>query len=765
MRSNKKNVSAPIREKYQPLLQECQDTLLADLMPQVGQWFVAVEAALMEAADRARDNRSQLRFIESIRMIRQQEAAILKAFQLSIQNGFGRFCQGEPIPYPFRSDDAMSELSLMDAAKVEDFLLVRKLADQFLGDWMELFYGLEQRLSMTRGGKKVDPVDIPGGPLHLAFAFQQAVKALGLDEAVYPALYELFGAEVLHNALPLYERYNQLLIAAGIFPNLKYVAEKQPVGEGRARAQPAAAQRPELRPGAGRATATPAAPPPAAQRPAGGGDPLEREVVDTISDLLSTRRSQDPRFRSNPESNPFAPPRRMVAREVLVDTLQQLQPAPVELPATLDSASGRLAPAQWEAQLLACRQQLAHEQQELLQRLDPSSVRGADLDVIEVVGLLFEQVLDEEGLPDTLKTLLSYLHTPYLKVGVLDPSFLLEPQHVARKLLNLMVHAGKHWVDEGDLRRGVYDPIKRCVERVLQEFGDDLGLFEELLQELWKQVERLERRAETLEQRARDAAGGQQRLLQARAQARQLLEELLQQRPLHPDLLAFFQSVWLERLSLMLLRNAEASETQEWQDSLTVINTLIMAYDGRAHPEMPERIGVLFPRIRDYIEKSLFSLGDPHQPVARRLFSRFEAFIGGDRGALEAPPLAAAPSSSLLLPPPPPPPSSSDSPHEQQVRQQLRALPFGTWCQLADGNGVARRLKLSWSNPNSGHFMFVDQQGLQALMINEQELVSRITRGEGEILTPEREQPFVSKALRQIRNLLSGLTTGRLPSA
>jgi hypothetical protein len=756
MAEKRKAAVTPVKEKYRGVMASCRDAAVSYLTTHLTNWFDGIEDALMEASDACTDNRSQLSFIEAIRPIQAERQDITDALIRKVTSGFDQFLAGERIHYPFREKQAEGNLSLMDSGEEEEYLAVRKIADRYQGHWPEEFYGIEQRLAMVRGGRKIEAPDIPGGPTHATFAFQQAVNGLGLESRVYPVLYNLFATTVLRESIELYNQYNALLIAEGIFPNLKYVAKKTPESEApkqkreekqQQKAAPQAKQKP---------------------KPVRQGDPAENQVVDTISEILNKQRKDDPRFRSHPDVNPFAPPREMVDSETVVGALQNVQPATVAadfLPPADEKGIGKIASIDVNQHHLDnSRWQLSEEKRNFFKEIDQNSVEINDLDAIEMVGMLFERILDEEDLPNVVKALLSYLHTPYLKVGIMDPNFLVDPKHMARKLLNLMVHAGRYWVDETDLRRGIYYPLKRSVDRILGEFHKDLSLFEEVLNELWTKVEQLEKRAAAMEKRSRDAAGGQERLTMARTRARDVLNELLGERPLHPDIRGFFDNVWMERLSFMLLRNPDAETSQQWQDSMTIVQTLMMGFDGREHPDMPERMRGIYPNIRKYVDKAIKSLGDFQRPVADRMFACYDAFLGGNPEALQSkdakpiarPEAAPAPAASA---------GQELTDEEQAMVKKLEKLDFGTWFVMADSKGKVRPMKLSWFNPNSRHFMFVDQSGVQAIMIDAAKLAKRLCSEDAKILEKGEDTPFVGRTLRKIRQALQNLTGSNQPNA
>src|SRR5690606_31044366 len=73
--------------------------------------------------------------------------------------------------------------------------------------------------------------------------------------------------------------------------------------------------------------------------------------------------------------------------------------------------------------------------EQITQQHQRGAVSLADMQTIDLVGMLFEYMLSDDNLPDTVKTLLSYLHTPFLKIAFIDKDFFEQPEHPARALM------------------------------------------------------------------------------------------------------------------------------------------------------------------------------------------------------------------------------------------------------------------------------------------------------------------------------------------
>src|SRR5690606_40996119 len=107
------------------------------------------------------------------------------------------------------------------------------------------------------------------------------------------------------------------------------------------------------------------------------------------------------------------------------------------------------APAQASVEDFDLRDQL----ERLLERASAKSgkarvVGEVDEDVINLVSMLFEFILDDRTLPDSLKALIGRLQIPLLKVAVLDQSFFSRGSHPARRLLNEIATAPTGWGDQ-----------------------------------------------------------------------------------------------------------------------------------------------------------------------------------------------------------------------------------------------------------------------------------------------------------------------------
>ena len=392
-----------------------------------------------------------------------------------------------------------------------------------------------------------------------------------------------------------------------------------------------------------------------------------------------------------------------------------------------------------------------------------------EADVIDLVGMLFDFILDDDNLPDNCKTALSHLHTPYLKVALQDKALFTQHHHPARRLLNSMAQAGVLYGGEGD-ERGLLAKMQWVVERVIHGFAGDLQLFESLLDEFNEYAATLQHKVELRERRAVEAAKGRDKLLGARQLAIDVVATALNERTPPAIIRNFLELTWADVLVFVLLRHGERSE--EWQRASEVAEQL--AWSGTPlDASGRERLSGLRIALLEDLRKGLELLGGYHEDGIRRLL---QDIVACQHAVQAKQPLIAAklnptlPTSQLgamlgedaeLATSAPR--ASGLSPRAQQLVKELESIEFGTWFEFVI-NGQPRELKLSWFSPTTRNYMFVDHSGQRVAIKPLTLLASEMEQGLARIITPERAGPLVDRALNAIYRVLQRFT-GRTAEA
>jgi len=807
--------SVILDESHRSALLECRDTVLVFFTAQLDDLFNNVNDALWDFADKAETNEFQRRFIDAATLVTSNRSDLEYTYREFISKGFGNFTAGRHIADMFdnvpREYSGKDEMELLSRNAVEEYVAIQNIVDKSKSSCFHQLYALGQRLSLIRGGAKPNDFDIPAGPLHSVYSFSKTIESLELAMDINLVLFFLFEKYVMKKMEVVYEKYNECLAKAGVFPNLKIVAPKVPHSEPeKVEHAPVLDSKEDqnLPTGPGQHQSTTATGVGVSHGGGGQTVSLGEEIFGSICDLLAIRRQNDPLFEMHPELNPNAPSVVLTSKPVLVAAIDDIQTTMSREYKSVSSQGGCDDPDFLvnTALLNQYQHNPSEDQNQLFSGVERRKIPSADLDTIELVGMLFEYVLNDTGLPNIVKALISHLHTPFLKVAVIDQDFLVDEQHVARRLLDLMLDAGRDWVDEKHLQQGVYYQMERQVERVIHEFKEDISLFSEVMQDLQNDISMLEQKASAAEERAREAERGRDRLGAARRQAKDVIKSRIGNRKLPIAIKSFLFHIWMYRMTLMLVRNPNAEQTDAWSRTIMIIDTLMWAIGAPEDAAKREKLREIFPALKRRIEKGLASVSDYYEPEAKGLFDLLLSYqqepivqeaveevadqevpviqdIVADKAEvvnqeestaqLVRENLEQPQSEGMITEPAADPEEQIEEDIDNEITEEgevaftmeeevmalrLRNTEFGTWFQFIDDDtGEQRSAKLSWFSTMSKRYMFVDRSGIQVAVKPLNNLVHEMAEGTAKII----EAPTVSffnLAMQSIKEMLERAT-------
>jgi hypothetical protein len=694
-------VLVEVRDKLAQQLQQAQQAL-----------FDNADDTLFEMADRATSNAEQNAFFEAMRDLRLRRKQIERAFLQKVADAFATLNQYE-IGRPVLDEVSFDSLSLVQNDALEEAVAVESMVAKVISRDGQALGHLTARLNALVS-KKLDDKNNPVGPASLCNSFMDCCSSLGVEIRVKLIVLKLFEKYVLNDVGQLYAEANELLIAAGVLPEIKSAAPRR-----------------------SQATASSVATTPIVSEMGAVSDESVQEVFGLLQGLLSQARGVAIEQRPRPAD---ALP---ITSNDLMRLLSHMQQrAPVEADADFD-----------------LREQLEN----LLTRASAKSgktrvVGEMDEDVINLVSMLFEFILDDRTLPDSLKALIGRLQIPMLKVAVIDKTFFSRGSHPARRLLNEIAAAALGWGDQAEAQRdNLYQKIEQVVQRLLNDFSDDPQIFADMLADFTAFMGDERRRSELLEQRTRDAEEGSAKAAMARQTVEQALNDRLLGKTLPEVVVRLLQEAWSKVLMLTCLKHGEAST--EWQAVLSTMDDLIWSVGLHEEPQDRARLLSVVPELlkalREGMESSAF---DPFatelfftelEPLHFQALQRFnrpepapqpippasEPGQVEDAQALEVPLLdlpiadvAVAPAVELpamievveeivLLAPGEQrvPVQEFELPDDDSALQQVDALRVGSWLEFQQVDERKLRCKLAAVIKHTGKYIFVNRTGMKVL--------------------------------------------------
>ncbi|WP_435606094.1 DUF1631 domain-containing protein [Pseudomonas knackmussii] len=688
-----------------------RDKVVLQLRQAMQALFDNADDTLFEMADRATTNTEQSAFFEAMRDLRLKRKGIERGFLHKLVENFANLNQYEIGKAPQLDAVSFDNLSLVQNDELEESVAVDAMVNKVLSrDGVALAH-LTTRLN-TLVSRKVEDKTNPMGPRPLCEAFLEACRGLGVEIKVKLIILKLFEKYVLSEADQLYAEANHSLVAHGVLPELKSAPQRRSPQQQQRTAQSRSASE-YVAEGAALAD---------------GGDYVDvehQEAFGTLQALLAQARGS------------LAPRRAMPADAMPIssgDLMRLLSHLQSHLPVQ-------------SIEEVDVRQQLDH----LLTRVSSKSGRSrvvgqVDEDVINLVSMLFEFILDDRSLPDSLKALIGRMQIPMLKVAVLDKTFFSRGSHPARRLLNEIASAALGWAEQTDLQRdSLYQKIEQVVMRLLNDFVDDPAIFAELLEDFTSFSGDERRRSELLEQRTRDAEEGRARAEMARQEVEHVLNQRLFGRTLPEVVVRLLQEAWSKVLLLTCLKHG--IESEQWQSALATMDDLIWSVEPHEDPESRMRLLEMVPQLLKSLRDGLASAAfDPFstgeffsrlESLHVQAFQRFkqveEAQASAEPAALlddgiplldeeveavpAGPAMVAVVEEIVLVAPGEtraPEPEELLAEDDESLRK-VDELRVGSWVEIQEDEEHKLRCKLAAVIKPSGRYIFVNRTGMKVL--------------------------------------------------
>jgi hypothetical protein len=223
------------------------------------------------------------------------------------------------------------------------------------------------------------------------------------------------------------------------------------------------------------------------------------------------------------------------------------------------------------------------------------STRTVDKLTIEIVGMLFEHVLQDNQVPAELKAVLSRLQFPVLKVALTDADFFASGAHPARRLIDRLASTSVGWESYGDENMRFKAEVERIVQQVLERFDKDVGTFEQLLTEFESFIGEMPTRETDPVARAKVALEEAEKrevlVINTTIQVRRAFEHV----ELEPYLREFLVGPWVQALVNATLRD---EQTPGFSKAFRqAIHDVVWSVQPKVSPEERKRLVTLIPEM------------------------------------------------------------------------------------------------------------------------------------------------------------------------
>lgn len=587
------------------LLDTCRSRSVHHLQNLLQRMMDNADDALFAMADKAGSNTEQTIYFDSMRVVRLHRQIIEQRFIEQIKTGFENYTQAKPAEPddPLSVELSMDEISLVEDTDLEESLAVTNLVSKVRDSFGPALNALDQRLASLFPQHAGDAEHNPLGPACICNAFRDAMQELDAEIKIKLIIHKLFDRQMICDIGSLYEEINQFLVDNDVLPEIRIRIQRNPetVRSDHSSAALAAAEPAGTESGSAEGDFLGALQQLLANSRGPGvaaGTPGAGTGIDAGIGIGSGATNENPPGASAP-----------ISPAMIMNALTDLQHAAAP-------ESGSVVASGETIRLALSRQAgLAEHTGPILQ--------GVDNDLIDVIAMMFEYILEDPELPATARALLGRLQIPMLKVAILDKQFFASKTHPARQLLNSLAAAGLGLDDEAEATRELLELFESIVNRILEDFADDVGLFAELQAELDHFLE--QRAALEVEQQtdSRHDIQLREQLELARSWVRETLKESLADTSMPRDLLGIIMGPWHEVMTRTWLDQGDQSPL--WKNQLRFIDVLAWSVQPKQIKVDRRKLGGIIRHLTTTLRNGLESIDYPAHKIDR-IFDAIEPY-------------------------------------------------------------------------------------------------------------------------------------------
>lgn len=737
---------------------------------------------LFAKAESSGTNREAQVLLDAYNNVRNQRPEIEQRLKKTFRSLLDESISSKSPGASSRDDASWSELSLVDTNQIEEDVQVRRLCDKIKTSVEWELRDLNVRMSYLLGREDAQEEDNPLRPELFCRAVGMVCAELESDHQIRLAVLRSFENALSHNLGTVYHDLNTRLISHRVLPKVRHHA-------GMRRSSPEKTGAQEVRGYESSQVDT--------SRMAGERieEAVENVVESTLSmfdalqRLVGNSSAYKGAFAPSSEPGSGGHSRRNLMKAI--HGLREAHEMALDLPLLSALASKQIGVSEAQQDSAGLTQQLvpnfiwANREQ-----LSAAATNNVDRMKIDIVAMLFDQILADEKLPAEFKMLLGRLQLPVLRVALADGTFFATRAHPARRLIDRIASCAVGYEKAGDASRRFVDEVERIVLAVLQNVDEDSALYVSLLAEF-------EQFLEGEHAQSNDIVGRAVGVLE-RAEVREVLginatiqvNQLLYGVHLDPFLRAFLLDVWTHVL-VEAACHCEDSQTDPVVARYKQLCVdLVWSAQPKVTPEDRRRLVALLPKMIGGIREGLGLIGYPSEqetrffaelmqihsaavrasgPVAQapididqfanrlrdmvverdvhavaptgetKLSEQAQRRVAVEsHGEVELADVSSGESESDVL--------DLSRPSEQTVNAWVQALQRGNWYELRVDDSYVK-VRLAWISPLRSFYLFVPTTGLRAHSLHPDALRRSLRCGDLRFIEDEL---LVDRAVRSV---------------
>jgi len=555
------------------------------LPPLIKALFDKADTTLFEMADKSSNNTQQAHYFDTMRELRLLRSEIESRFSREMSKQFENRGKQQTRDDQVESREFdMESLSLVDDDNLEESLALKGMVEKLNTHHAKQLEALEKRFSYLLSDYRQETSEYPVSPEAICNAFSNALDVMEAEVPIKLIIYKLFDLYVISNLGPFYEAVNDLMIQAGILPQLP---------------------KPWRKPSRTEAPSAPA--------------------QHSTSEVMTTTDGTD----SDLEMSLFS------ALQSLIGGPAGSGVVPIHPGTQIPPGSGinAVQPQQLLAGLTGLQQSLPDDHSSAIDSATLKNMLATSLQsdgthdivgfqqresiLIDVVAMLFDYILEDEAIPDIAKAQIARLQIPMVKAALIDAAFLAKKSHPARQLLNRLAQASSALDSNLQHEAPLLEEINRIVSVISTEFESEITLFERELQALESFLEVQEREAQQVNEIITGAKSRQESEERIKSRANEVIRLKLAMSEVPEPLQNIIRNSWLK--VLIHTGQNDGVDSTAWHERCELISRLIESVQPLDGAEERRKLLKTIPGIVSTIRLGMTEAGFNNDTISQTL--------------------------------------------------------------------------------------------------------------------------------------------------
>ncbi len=771
-----KQVSRLVSARSQMLLKACREAADKRLSACFQLVFDRIDDAFFELANKADTSARQTQYFDAMREVRLKRESLENILAQRLARQFDSALDDSTKDDTAPASSWNGELSLLESCEVELDLAVQNFVEHLEARAGAELRALDCRIGHLLNDPQLQDVSNPFGPRAIGTAFREMCREL--EHGIEPQLtmFKLLAKHCSGEIIHLYHELNRQLIAEHILPTITDGHGRVPVHA------------------PGKKTRV------IIETEDGSEEHSGEDVFATLQRLAPATQGLSLRQLMAPTHGPGGVGSACDARVPAgapvggvggVETGAQVISTANALTYLTELQHGQL-PDGVDAAVLN-QQQLSSGGFNTLRVLHDTAAMGrlepADNLALDIVSILFDYVLNDPSLSARIKNVIGRLQIPLLKVALLDKNLFSKKTHPARRLLDAMANAALRWGERDDLGEDkLYHCLETAVEKIVNEFDDDIEIFAETLATFEAALATEEQNAHLRAQDLTKSLEPREQIALAKFAVDDAVKNIVVDVKTRDFLRCFIYDYW--RQVLIITYVEQGVESQAWEARLKVIDELLWSVEPKSTDEERKRLTQILPPLIKEIKAGMKMLEMPRAECAKFLSALASVHVVSVKRAtkstlverrLSTQPEEQDPVSESRAPTLSEEEfisnaldrlfarktldadeldidlealnSTEQSPDNDEVTETVMNLNLGDWIDFETSGGDTLRARFTWLSPGTGRYLFTTRSGQKALDLTLPELVEKLRSGKSTII-PGTPDPVFDRAIGDLLDKL-----------